>query len=98
MYNYWYPSFRLMDKVKRADGRYKKVYEKNPRTPCQRLLDLSDASEETKAELTRRKSAQNPAAWNSLLNKAVERLLNINQEKANVKQPSCQEADQAQAV
>jgi hypothetical protein len=98
LYNYWHPSFRLIDKVKQADGRYKKAYEKSPQTPCQRLLDLSDASEATKAELTRRKSAQNPAALNSLLNKAVERLLNINQEKANVKQPSCQEAGQAQAV
>jgi hypothetical protein len=98
LYNYWYPSFRLLDKVKQADGRYKKVYEKSPKTPCQRLLESPDASEETKAELTRRKSAQDLVAMNSLLNEAIERLLNINREKANVKQASGQEAGQAQAV
>jgi hypothetical protein len=98
LYNYWYPSFRLLDKVKQADGRYKKVYEKSPKTPCQRLLESPDVSEESKAELMRRKSVQNPVALNSQLNKAVERLLNINREKANVKQPSGQEVDQAQAV
>jgi hypothetical protein len=28
LYNYRHPSFRLIDKVKQADGRYKKVYKK----------------------------------------------------------------------
>ncbi|GMO62347.1 MAG: hypothetical protein Ta2G_21520 [Termitinemataceae bacterium] len=26
----WYPSFKLIDKIKQADGRYKNVYEKAP--------------------------------------------------------------------
>jgi hypothetical protein len=42
LYNYWYPSFRLIGKVKRADGRYKKVYKKRPKTPCERLLESAD--------------------------------------------------------
>jgi len=98
LYNYWYPSFRLIDKVKQPDGRYKKIYEKKPTTPYQRLLESSDVSEESKAELIRRKSSQDPVALNSRLNKAVERLLKINREKDKVKHPSCQEAGQAQAV
>jgi hypothetical protein len=55
-------------------------------------------SQKSKAELIRRKSAQDPVALNSRLNKAVEGLLKINREKDNVKQPSGQEAGQAQAV
>ncbi|MDR3342964.1 MAG: hypothetical protein LBT14_09315 [Treponema sp.] len=55
-------------------------------------------SEENKAELMRRKSAPDPVALNSRLNKAVERLLKTNREKVNMKQPSCQEAGQAEAV
>jgi transposase InsO family protein len=38
LYNYWYPSFRLIDKEKQGDGRYKKLYEKSPKTPFQRLI------------------------------------------------------------
>jgi hypothetical protein len=33
LYNYRYPSFRLIDKEKQTDGRYKKIYEKSPKTP-----------------------------------------------------------------
>jgi hypothetical protein len=51
LYNYWYPSFRLIDKVQQADGRYKKVYGKEPKTPCQRLPGPPDISAECKAEL-----------------------------------------------
>jgi hypothetical protein len=38
LYNYWYPSFKLVDKVKRADGRYQKGCMKTPATPYQRCL------------------------------------------------------------
>jgi hypothetical protein len=46
LYNYWMPSFRLVSKEKQADGRYKKVYEKQPRTPFQRLMESPDISAE----------------------------------------------------
>jgi hypothetical protein len=98
LYNYWYPSFRLIDKAKQADGRYKKIYEKSPKTPYQRLFESPDVCPENKAELTRRKNAQNPVTLNNRLNEAVERLLKINAEKVSMKQPSCQEADQAQVA
>jgi hypothetical protein len=55
-------------------------------------------SEENKAELTRRKSSSDPVVLNSRLNQAIERLLKINREKGKVKQPSGQEAGQAEAV
>jgi hypothetical protein len=81
LYNYWYPSFRLIGKEKQADGRYKKIYEKAPKTPYQRLLESPDVSEESKAELRRRKALYNPAVLNAAVNKAVKRLLKINGEK-----------------
>jgi hypothetical protein len=98
LYNYWYPSFKLTDKVKQADGRYKKVYEKSPATPYQRLLESPDVSGESREELIRRKSGQDPVALNSRLNKAVERLLKLNGEKETMKQPSGQGVGQAGAV
>jgi hypothetical protein len=39
LYNYWYPSFKLIGKEKQADGRYRKIYEKAPKTPFQQLLE-----------------------------------------------------------
>jgi hypothetical protein len=98
LYNYWYPSFRLIDKEKGVDGRYKKIYEKSPKTPCERLLESSEVSEESKVELRRRKNGYNPVELNSQLNGAVERLLNINREKDKVKQAFREGAGQAEAV
>jgi hypothetical protein len=48
LYNYWMPSFRLVSKEKQADGRYKKVYEKQPRTPFRRIMESPDVSVECK--------------------------------------------------
>jgi hypothetical protein len=90
LYNYWYPSFRLTDKERQGDGRYKKIYEKSPKTPCQRLLESAEVSEESKAELRRRKNGSDPVVLNSCLNRAIERVLNINGEKGKVKQASGQ--------
>jgi hypothetical protein len=98
LYNYWYPSFRLIDKEKQGDGRYKKIYEKNPKTPCQRLLESSEVSEASKAELIRRRNGSDPVDLNNRLNRAVERLLNLNREKDKVKESSGQEAGQAETV
>jgi hypothetical protein len=44
LYNYRYPSFRLTDKKKQEDRRYKKIYEKSPKTPFQRLIESSEVS------------------------------------------------------
>jgi hypothetical protein len=88
LYNYWYPSFRLTDKEKQGDGRYQKIYEKDPKTPYQRLVESGEVSEASKAEMVRRKNGSDPVVLNSRLNRAVERLLKINREKDKEKQPS----------
>ena len=80
LYNYWYPSFKLIDKVKEAFGRYKKVYEKSPKTPCERLLE-SSIGEEYKIELRHRRELINPVELNRRLNEAVDNLLKINRDK-----------------
>jgi hypothetical protein len=85
LYNYWWPSFKLIDRIKQADGQYKKVYEKEPKTPYQRLLDCPSLSDDVKDRLKVRKSWQNPVDLASRLNKAVQRLLQINAEKDSLK-------------
>jgi hypothetical protein len=89
LYNYWYPSFKLVSKEKRADGRYKKVYEKATRTPWERLMGSPDVSAESKAEL-RRRARYNPVALNRKLNEAVEQLLKLNREKGYTENSPCQ--------
>jgi hypothetical protein len=91
LYNYWYPSFKRVEKVKREDGHYKKVYEKIPMTPCQRLLESPDVSQECKTELCRRKGLFNPVILNNDLNVAIEKLLQINKNKIYTKNTSCQD-------
>jgi hypothetical protein len=98
LYNYWMPSFRLTAKEKQEDGRYRKTYGKQPRTPYDRLMESSDVSAECKAELQRRKAEQNPVELNRNLNEAVRLLLKTNREKLYREQTSCQEDGQAPAA
>ena len=98
LYNYWMPSFRLVSKEKQKDGRYRKVYEKEPRTPYERLIESPDVSPECKAELMRRRSLYNPVELNRKLNESVALLLKINREKVYREKTSCQEGDQAPAA
>ena len=58
--NYWYPTIRLIAKDKLPSGRYKKIYEKEPKTPFQRLLESPDISDECKTELRHRAADLNP--------------------------------------
>jgi hypothetical protein len=98
LYNYWMPSFRLITKEKQADGRYKKVYEKEPKTPYHRLMESPDVSTESKAELLYRRTQQNPVILNGHLNEAVEQLLKMNREKMYVEKASCQGDGRAPAA
>jgi hypothetical protein len=91
LYNYWYRSFKLVDKVQLENGRYKKVYEKEPNTPCERLLESTDVTPECKAELRRRRALANPVDLSRNLNGAVERLLQLNRKKLYATDTSCQE-------
>jgi hypothetical protein len=86
LYNYWWPSFKLLDRVKLGNGRYKKVYEKRPQTPYQRLLDCPSLSDEVKDTLRMRKAWQNPVDLAERLRKAVAKLLKLNEEKNRLKQ------------
>ena len=75
--NYWYPTLRLIAKEKLPSGRYKKIYEKDPKTPYQRLLESPDVSDECKNELRRRFSLLNPVALKRGLDEARDRLLKL---------------------
>jgi hypothetical protein len=98
LYNYWMPFFRLVAKEKQADGRYRKVYEKEPGMPYERLIASPDVPEESKAELGRRRAGQNPVELNRRLNEAVGQLLKLNREKMYGEKTSCQGDDQAPAA
>jgi hypothetical protein len=69
--NYWHPTLRLVAKKNQASGRYKKIYEKVPKTPCQRLLESPDLTEEHKAALL------NPVALKREMDEARDRLLKL---------------------
>jgi hypothetical protein len=81
--NYWYPTFRLIAKEKQASGRYKKIYGKVPKTPCQRLLESPDLTEEHKAELRPPPRSGflaalfNPVTLKRAMDEARERLLKL---------------------
>jgi len=75
--NYWYPTLRLTAKEKLPSGRYKKIYEKDPKTPYQRLLESPDISGECKDELRRRAAVLNPVALKHSLDEARDRLLKL---------------------
>ena len=75
--NYWYPTLRLIAKEKLPSGRYKKIYEKDPKTPCQRLIESPDISDECKMELRRRAVLLNPIALKRCMDEARDRLLKL---------------------
>jgi hypothetical protein len=75
--NYFYPTLRLAAKEKLPSGRYKKIYEKEPKPPYQRLLESPDISDERKYELNRRKNVLNPVKLKHALDEARDRLLKL---------------------
>ena len=75
--NYYYPTIRLIAKEKLPSGRYKKIYEKNPQPPYQRLLASPLISDECKDELRRRAALFNPIELKRKMDEARERLLKL---------------------
>jgi hypothetical protein len=75
--NYWYPTLRLAAKEKLPSGRYKKIYEKVPKTPCQRLLESPYISDRCIQELRLRAAKLNPVALKRGLDEARDRLLKL---------------------
>ena len=82
--NYWYPTLRLIAKEKLPSGRYKKIYEKIAKTPCQRLLESPDVSPECKAELRLRAASLNPVKLKRAMDEARERLLKLSVIESNI--------------
>ena len=75
--NYWYPTLRLIAKEKLPSGRYKKIYEKEPKTPYQRLLESPQLSGKHKDELRLRAALFNPVALKRSMDEARDRLLKL---------------------
>jgi hypothetical protein len=65
--NHFKPTFKLLKREKK-NGRTKRIYEKTPRTPYQRLLDSPDIPEATKARLRAEHAELDPFA----LKKSIE--------------------------
>jgi hypothetical protein len=82
--NYWYPTMRLIGKEKLPSGRYKKIYEKEPKPPYQRLLESPDISTECKEELRQRAAVLNPIELKRQLDIARDRLLHLSAKDAHI--------------
>ena len=65
--NHFKPTFKLLRREKQ-DGKTKRIYEKKPQTPYQRLLESPDLAEATKARLRAEHAVLNPFA----LKKSIE--------------------------
>jgi hypothetical protein len=72
--NYFYPSKKLAAKEVLPNGRSKKIYEKELKTPYQRLLEHPDISGECKAKAMRIKSGFDIVDLQDKLDRAVLRL------------------------
>jgi hypothetical protein len=75
--NYYYPTMRLIAREKLPSGKYKKIYEKEPKTPYQRLLESPHISEECKEELRRRAALLNPIDLKRKMDNAREQLFKL---------------------
>ena len=82
--NYWYPTMRLIAKEKLPSGKYKKIYEKDPKPPYRRLLESPDLSDDCKAELRRRAGRFNPIDLKRHMDEARYRLLKLSVIEATI--------------
>jgi len=82
--NYWYPTLRLIAKEKLPSGRYKKIYEKDAKTPYQRLLESVHISDQCKVELRRRATLLNPIELKRGMDEARDQLLKLSTIEANI--------------
>jgi hypothetical protein len=65
--NHFKPTFKLLKREKK-DGKTKRIYEKQPQTPCERLLASPDIAEVSKAKLRTQHAGLDPFA----LKKSIE--------------------------
>jgi hypothetical protein len=78
--NFWYPSIKIIGKEKLENGKLKKQYD-TPKTPYQRLLESPDISDTVKDKLRLMASQINPVTQKRLENRALVKLLKINEQK-----------------
>ena len=86
--NFWYPTIKLIGKEKLPSGRYRKIYEKEPKTPYQRLLEYPQVSDATKGELRLEAASLNPVVLTKAFNRARDALLQYSREKGNTRSTS----------
>jgi hypothetical protein len=79
--NYFLPTMKLIEKIK-VGSRVRKVYEKIPKSPYQRLLESPDISDEVKAELKQRFSRYNPVLLQKQVHQAVDALMTVYERKS----------------
>jgi hypothetical protein len=72
--NYFLPTMKLIGKS-RVGSRVRKVYEKIPKSPYQRLLESPDLSDEVKAELRQRFKRYNPVLLQKRVHQAIDELM-----------------------
>jgi len=77
--NFYYPSVRIIEKI-RIGARVHKTYDA-PKPPYQRLLESPDVEEDVKEELRRRAQRLHIVKQKRLVDQAVARLMRIHDEK-----------------
>jgi hypothetical protein len=75
--NYFYPTKKTVDKKTLPNGKVKRIYEKQLKTPYERLLDHPAVSDENKKRAMKIKAALDIVALHENLEKACEQLFSI---------------------
>jgi transposase InsO family protein len=71
--NFFYPNMKCVDKL-RVGQRVKRVYEKSPKTPYERVLEHADIPREVKTRLRREKAGLNIVELQEALDAALDNL------------------------
>jgi hypothetical protein len=86
--NHFKPTFKLLRREKKA-GKTKRVYEKIPKTPYQRLLDSPDITEATKATLRAQHAQLDPFDLKKIIENKLQKFFtalgNLNREATKLK-------------
>jgi transposase InsO family protein len=75
--NYFYPTKKTIDKISLQNGKVKKIFEKQLKTPYERVLEHPDVSDENKIRLRKIKASLDIVALQENFEKACEGLFYI---------------------
>jgi hypothetical protein len=75
--NYFYPTKKTIDKITLPNGKVKKVFEKQLKTPYERVLEHPDVSDENKKRVKKIKASLDIVILHESLEKACEELFYI---------------------